>query len=104
MKQDIKGAEWITFKTSGHKKTHYTAILVSCADRTKLPILLILKQKTKVKFCEEFFFHVHFKGWINKNRLKSWLRKVWAKHPDGILKKPAFLVCNQCRAHTTEAI
>lgn len=52
--QDIKGAEWITIKTSGHDKTHYTAILVCCADGTKLPLLLIFKQKTKVKFGEEF--------------------------------------------------
>lgn len=47
---DIKGVEWITIKTSNHEKTHYTAILLCCGDGTKLPILLILKQKTNVKF------------------------------------------------------
>jgi hypothetical protein len=40
------GATTITVKTSGHEKTHYTAVSACCADGTKLPPMLILKRKT----------------------------------------------------------
>ena len=42
---DVKGVKTIMIKTSGNKKTRYTAVLVCCADGTKLPLLLIFKRK-----------------------------------------------------------
>ena len=43
---DVKGAKKIMIKASGNEKTHYTVVLVCCADGTKLPPLLIFKRKT----------------------------------------------------------
>jgi len=42
---DVEGAKTIMIKTSGNKKTRYTVVLACCADGTKLPPLLILKEK-----------------------------------------------------------
>ena len=36
---DVKGAKTIMIKTSGNEKTHYTLVIVCCADGTKLPPL-----------------------------------------------------------------
>jgi len=41
----VKDAKTIMIKTSGNGKTHYTVVLVCCADGTKLPLLLIFKRK-----------------------------------------------------------
>jgi hypothetical protein len=43
---DNEGATTITIKTSGHEKTHYTAVLACYANGTKLPPMLIFKRKT----------------------------------------------------------
>jgi hypothetical protein len=44
---DNKGAKTVTIKTSGHKKTHHNAELVTCCeDGTKVPPMLIIKMKT----------------------------------------------------------
>jgi hypothetical protein len=53
-------------KTSGNKKTHYTVVLVYCADGTKLPPLLIFKRKTLPKDVTPhgIYVHVHSKGWM----------------------------------------
>ena len=39
---DVKGVKTIMIKTYGNEKTHYTVVLVCCADGTKLPPLLTL--------------------------------------------------------------
>jgi hypothetical protein len=46
---DTIGAKLIINKTYGHKKTHYSAISERHADGTKLPLLLIFKQKQMPK-------------------------------------------------------
>lgn len=67
---DTKGAELMATKTSGCKKTHYAAILICCAEGTKLFLLLIFKQKwcPKIKFCEEFLsiFILKDEWWTDK--------------------------------------
>ena len=35
--------------------------------------------------------------------MKLWLEKVWSKRPDGLLKTPSLLVCDQFKAHVTES-
>ena len=42
---DVKAVKTIMIKTFGIEKTHYTVVLVCCADGTKLPLLLIFKRK-----------------------------------------------------------
>jgi hypothetical protein len=61
---DIKGAQSIKIKTTGHEKTHYTVVLACCTDSIKLPPLLT--SKIKMMFSDRIpqgiFIHVHAKG------------------------------------------
>ena len=45
---NVKGAKTIMIK-SGNEKTRYTVVLACCADGTKLPPLLSLKEKRCLK-------------------------------------------------------
>ncbi len=103
---DLKGTKSITVKTSGHEKTHYTVVLTCCADGTKLPPMLIFKRKTmpKDKLPSGVYVHVHPKGWMDENGMRLWLEKVWGRRPGALLKKPALMVWDAFRAHTTDAI
>jgi hypothetical protein len=94
---DSKGAKSIIVKTCGHSKTHYTVVLSCCADGTKLPPLLIFKRKTlpKEKLPAGVYVHAHPKGWMDEERMKLWIEKVWSRRPGGLLKKPALLVWDQ---------
>ena len=60
---DVKGAKTVAVKTTGHEKTHFTVVLVCCADGTKLPCMIIFKRKTfpKEKFPSGVIVHVHEK-------------------------------------------
>ena len=43
-------------------------------------------------------------GWMDQERMKLWLEKVWSKRPGGALKKKtSLLVCNQFKAQLTES-
>ena len=102
---DVEGAKTFMIKTSGNEKTHYTIVLECCADGTKLPPLLIFKRKMLPKDVIPYgtYIHVHSKGWMDGEGMKSWLEKVWPKHPGGLLKKPSVLVCDQFKAHVRES-
>lgn len=101
---DVKGIKTVAIKTSGHEKTHYTAVLSCCADGTKLPPMLIFKRKTypKETVPPGIIVQVQEKGWMNEDIMAIWFAKVWARRPGGLLKKPALLVFDQFRAHLTE--
>ena len=101
---DVKGTKTIMIKTSGNEKTRYTVVLACCADGTKLPPSLIFKRKTLPKdvILHGIYVHVHSKGWMDGERMKLWLEKVWSKRPGGLLKKTSLLVCDQFKAHVTE--
>ena len=90
---DVKGAKKVMIKTSGNEKTRYTVVLACCADGTNLPPLLIFKRKTLPKdvIPHGIYVHVHFKGWMDGERMKLWLEKLWSKRPDGLLKKNFFI-------------
>ena len=42
-------------------------------------------------------------GWMDGEGMKLWLQEVWSKSPDGLLKRPSLLVCDQFKAHVTES-
>lgn len=86
---DVKGTKTVTIKTTGHEKTHYTAVLACCADGTKLPPLLIFKRKTlpKEKLPDGVHVIAQHKGWKDEAGIKVWLEKVSSKRPGGLLRK-----------------
>jgi hypothetical protein len=99
---DEKGVKTVAIKTSGHEKTHFTAVLACCADGTKLPPMLIFKRKTIPKdIPKQVLVHAHEKGWMNEAGMKIWFEKIWSRRPGGLLRKPALLVLDQFAAHLT---
>jgi hypothetical protein len=40
---------------------------------------------------------------MDGNGVELWLKKVWAKRPGGLLRKPALLLCDQFKSHAMEA-
>lgn len=72
-----------------NEKTHYTTVLSCCADRTKLPLLLIYQiRKLNVEL-----FHVHPKGLMDEEDVKLWLQNA-----------RSYLVWNQFRTQKTKAL
>jgi len=82
---DVKGAKTIIIKTSDNEKTRYTVVLAWSADSTKLPPLLIFERKMLPKdvIPHGIYIHVHSKGWMDGERMKLCLEKVWSKRPGG---------------------
>lgn len=64
---DNIGIKTVTIRTTGHEKTHFTAVLTCMADGTKLNPMLIFKRKTmpKEKFPPGVIIHFHPKGWMD---------------------------------------
>ena len=79
-------------------------MLSCCAGGTKLPPMLISKRKNMPNEAipRGVIAHVHDKGWVDENGMKIQIEKVWSRRPAGLLKKPALLVLDQFRAHTTQ--
>ena len=83
------GAKTVLVKTTGHEKMHFMVVLACMADGMKLTPTVIFKRKTLpsgAKFPASVLVHSHVKGWMDKNRMKEWLQKVWKKRPGALLK------------------
>jgi hypothetical protein len=75
----VKGAKTIMMKTSGTKKTHYTVVLVCCANGRKLPPLLMFKRKTLPEnvIPHGLYIHVYSKGWMENMILVTATMIFW---------------------------
>ncbi|KAH1187031.1 hypothetical protein KIL84_019780 [Mauremys mutica] len=78
---DVKGIKTVAIKTSGHEKTHYTAVLSCCADGTKLPPMLIFKRKTypKETIPPGIIVQVHSSIPSHEDIMAIWFAKVIVK-------------------------
>ena len=92
---DTKGKHTIQIRTTGHEKTHFTAVLSCMADGTKLKPMVIFKRKRipkGEKFPPGVVMHCHPKGWMDEEGIILWLNKVWDTRPGALLKKKSMLV------------
>lgn len=80
-----KGQKSVLVKTTGHEKSRFTVVLSCLADGTKLKPMIIFKRKTlpKGKFPAFAVIHCHPKGWMDEERVKIWIDKVWNARPGG---------------------
>lgn len=104
---DRIGAKTVYVRTTGHEKTHFTAVLCCLANGTKLPPMIIFKRKSipkGEKFPNGIIVHCHPKGWMDENGICLWLDKVWDKRPGASFKRPALLVWDQFRGHLTDEV
>jgi len=104
---DIKGTRTVQIRTTGHEKTHFTAVLSCMADGTKLKPMVIFKRK-RIPKGEKFplgvVIHCHPKGWMNEEGIILWLNKVWNTRPGALLKKKLLLVWDPFRSHLTDTV
>lgn len=100
------GESTVTIKTSGAEKSHFTVILACMADGTKLLPAVVFKRKTmpKEKFPAGVLILVQQKGWVDEKILSTWVDKVWANRPGGLLKKRSLLVWDMFRVHLMDSI
>ena len=78
---DLRGAEDISFNTTGAEKTRFTLVFAVSAAGEKLKPMVIFKQKTcpKGKFLPVIIVKANPKGWINAELMQGWMDVVWKK-------------------------
>ena len=99
------GEKSVMIKTTGHERTHFTAVLSCLADGTKLRPVVIFKRKTlpkTAKFPSGIIVKAHPKGWMDTDGTRDWLKKVW--RPGALLGKRVMLVWDMFRAHITDEV
>ena len=104
---EVKGADSVNIRTTGHEKTHFTVVLACCASGDKLPPMIIFKRKTppKDKLPSSVIVTQNEKGWMNQDVMKLWLSRCYGRRPDGFFRQnPALLVMDSMRAHITPEI
>lgn len=79
-----KGEKTVMVRTTGHEKSHFTVVLVSCVDGTKLPAMLIFKRKTLPKdiFPPIVVVQENTKGWMDEEIMTVWLDRCFSRRPN----------------------
>jgi hypothetical protein len=91
---DAKGSKSVLVKTAGHKKLRITVMLSILAGGRKLSPFVILKRKNlpKEELPTGIIFKCNEQGWMMEELTVEWLKEVWHKRPDALLKKREILV------------
>lgn len=102
---DVKGAKTITVRSTGHEKSHFTAVLSCLANGVKLKPMVIFKRKTmpKEKFPIGVLVHVQEKGWMDEAGVNLWVREIWDKRPAAFNKR-SLLVWDSFRGHLCDSV
>lgn len=101
------GASSVLLKTTGHKRTHFTCVLVCMASEQKHPPMVTFKCITlpKEQLPKGIVVKVNNKGWMMECRMKEWLTECYGKRPGGFFhRKKALLVWDSIRAHITDSV
>lgn len=75
-------------------------MLCCAADGTKLPPMLIFKER----LLKEVKIYVNEKSWMNKEIMISWLQIIWRKRKGASFKPSAFLIMYSMKAHLSENV
>ncbi len=101
-----KGAKTVNVVTTGHEKTHFTAVLACMANGVKVRPMVIFKRKTmpKEKITQKVYVSVNQKGWMNEEEMGKWLENCWARRPGAIFSPKSLLVMDSMRAHLKDSV
>lgn len=97
----------MVIRTSGAEKQRCTVMLAVTADGAKLPPYVIFKRKTipkGVQFPKGLHVAVQENGWMEKNLMIDWVKKVWQRRPGGLLRRPSLLVLDSFRGHLMQEV
>lgn len=102
-----RGSSSVVIRTSGAEKQRCTVMLAVTADGAKLPPYVIFKRKTipkGVQFPKGLHVAVQENGWMEKNLMIDWVKKVWQRRPGGLLRRPSLLVLDSFRGHLMQEV
>jgi hypothetical protein len=92
---------------SGNEKNWFTYVLTVLTDSTKLPLIVIFKDKQMPKNLPTgITVLMHPKGWIDEIEMKTWFNKVWKKRlgRSEINKQKSLLIMDNFEGHKIDAI
>ena len=84
------GEKTIKIRTTGNEKNRVTVVLTCAGDGSKLRPMLIFKRKTLPKVANKH--GVQEKGWMDTERMKTWIEKVWRSRRGGLGRRRSLLV------------
>lgn len=89
-----------------HERWIFTVVLACCGDGSKLPPMVIFKQKTmpKADFSSSIVVTANEKGCMNEETMSLWLAECYCKRPDGFFEthKALLVMDSQRGAHISQ--
>lgn len=106
MNDSIEGVRSILVRTTGHEKSHFTAVMSCTGDGNELPTVVILKRKMvpKFKVSDGVLLRVHPKSWMDRDGMHDWVKSMWLRRPGALLKQESLLVMDSFAAHKAKRV
>lgn len=92
-------------KTTGNERTHITVMLTVAINDWILSPYVILERKTIPK--EQLpsdIFGAQEKDWWIEELVIDWLKVVWGRQSEALLKKRGMLILYSFHGHTTDKV
>ena len=100
------GEKTIKIRTTGNEKNRVTVVLTCAGDGSKLRPMVIFKRKTLPKVANKhgIVIAAQEKGWMDTERMKIWIEKVWRARRGGLGRRRSLLVLDAFEAHVTDSV
>ena len=100
------GEKAIKIRTTGNEKNRVTVVLTCAGDGSKLRPMVIFKRKTLPKVANKhgIVIAAQEKGWMDTERMKIWIEKVWRARRGGLGRRRSLLVLDAFEAHVTDSV
>ena len=91
---------------TGNEKNRITVVLTCAGDGRKLRPMVNFKRKTLPKIANKHgvVIAVQENCWMDAERMKTWIEKVWHSRRGGLGRRRSLLVCDMFEAHVTESV
>ena len=102
---NISGEKTVKIRTTGNEKNRITVVLTCAGDGSKLRLMVIFKRKTLPKVANKHgvVIAAQENGWMDAERMKTWVEKVWRSRRGGLGRR-SLLVCDMFGAHVTKSV
>ena len=100
------GEKTVKIRTTGNEKNHVTVVLACAADGSKLKPVVIFNRKTlpKLKNTHGVVVSAQHKGWMDTERMKLWIEKVWRARRGGLGRQRSLLALDVFEVHMTDDV
>ena len=103
---NISGEKTVKICMTGNEKNRITVVLTCAGDGSKLRPMVIFKRKTLPKVANKrgVVIAAQENGWMDAERMKTWIEKVWRSRRGGLGRRRSLPVCDMFEAHVTESM